>query len=277
MTNPLTAAPSTPTRQAGPPGNGALLVCEHLVLVWRRFLVSTTATAIVNPFLYLIALGVGLGTLVNKGPAVSTLGGVSYVAFLAPALLCAAAVQTAVSEAAYPVLSGFLWSKIFWSMTSTPLTPRQIADGELTFVTLRLLVGSVIYYLVVLVFGAGGGVTGLLAVPVAAVTGLSCAGWVMALGAKMRSEGTGFNLVFRLVVMPMTLFSGTFFPIERIPAVARPLAWISPLWHGNELSRAAMLGGWQWGADLGHLGYLLALGVGGMLVARRSFHRRLIV
>jgi lipooligosaccharide transport system permease protein len=258
-------------------GNGALMVCEHLVLVWRRFLVSTTATAIVNPLLYLIALGVGLGTLVNKGPGTPALGGVSYVEFLAPALLCAAAVQTAVTEGAYPVLSGFLWSKVFWGMTATPLTARQVADGELIFITLRLLVGSVIYYLVVVAFGAAGSPAGLLAVPIAAVTGLSCAVWVMALAAKMRNEGNGFNLVFRLVVMPMTLFSGTFFPIEKLPALVRPLAWVSPLWHGNELSRAAMLGGWQWGPALGHLAYLLTLGIAGMTIARRRFDRRLIV
>jgi lipooligosaccharide transport system permease protein len=260
--------------------SGARLVCEHLILVWRRFLVSTTATSIINPLLYLIALGAGLGTLVNKGPGTAALGGVSYVQFLAPALLCAAALQTAVTEAAYPVLSGFLWSKIFWGMTATPLTARQLADGELVFITLRLLLGSTIYYVVVLAFGAAGGPTGVmsvLSVPIATLTGLSCAGWVLALAATMRNEGTGFNLVFRLVVMPMTLFSGTFFPISRMPAVVRPLAWISPLWHGNELSRAVMLGGWRWLPDLGHLGYLFALVGFGLAIARRRFAKRLIV
>ena len=75
----------------------------------------------------------------------------------------------------------------------------------------------------------------------------------------------------------MTLFSGTFFPISRMPAVVRPLAWISPLWHGNELSRAVMLGGWRWLPDLGHLGYLFALVGFGLAIARRRFAKRLIV
>jgi lipooligosaccharide transport system permease protein len=257
--------------------SGALVVCEHLVLVWRRFLVTTVATAILNPLLYLTALGLGLGSLVNKGADSAALGGVSYVQFLAPALLCAAAVQTGVSEGAYPVLSGFIWSKIFWGMTATPLTPRQVADGEMAFVALRVVLGSALYYLVVLAFGAAGGPAGVLAVPIATLTGLSCAVWVTALAAVMRSEGNGFNLVFRLIVMPMTLFSGTFFPIGRLPLPVRALAWISPLWHGNELSRSAALGGGEWGVDLCHLGYLLALGAAGMLAVRRKFAERLIV
>ena len=256
---------------------GVLMVCEHLVLLRRRFLLTSLATSILNPLLYLIALGLGMGTLVDKGPGAGALGGASYVEFLAPALLCAAAVQTGVSEGAYPVLSGFIWSKVFWGMTATPLTPRQIADGELVFVTLRVVSGAALYYLVVLAFGAAGHPAGVLVVLIATLTGLSCAVWVMALAAVMRNEGNGFNLVFRLVVVPMTLFSGTFFPISQLPPVVRPLAWISPLWHGNELSRSAALGSWEWGADVGHLTYLLALGAVGMLVVRRNFAERLIV
>ena len=73
----------------------------------------------------------------------------------------------------------------------------------------------------------------------------------------METEGGAFTVLFRLVVIPMTLFSGTFFPVDRLPGWMRPLAWVSPLWHGTELARAAALDRWVPLAALGHLGYLL--------------------
>ena len=83
----------------------------------------------------------------------------------------------------------------------------------------------------------------MLMVPVGVLTGLACAVWVLALGARMRSEGGAFNILFRFVLVPMTLFSGSFFPITEMPLAIRWLAWISPLWYGNELARGAALGG----------------------------------
>ena len=277
MSAPNATARGLPAESPPPGRSGAWLICEYLLIVWRRFLVSSIATAIVNPLLYLLALGFGLGTLVDNGPGAAALGGVAYVRYIAPALLTAAALQTGVSVAAYPVLAGFVWEKVFWGMTATPILPRQIAYGQLIYFTLRMLVGSVFYYLVVLAFGAAGRPAGALAIGVATLTGLSCSVWVMAFAAMMKSEGNGFNLIFRLVLVPMTLFSGSFFPVDQLPAVVRPLAWISPLWHGNELSRTLMLGGGGWIANLGHLAFLVVLGVVGMVAATRTFTKRLIV
>jgi lipooligosaccharide transport system permease protein len=148
------------------------------------------------------------------------------------------------------------------------------------FIATRMLAGSSLYYLVLLAFGAAGGPAGILMVPIGILTGLSCAVWVLALGARMRSEGGAFNVLFRFVIVPMTLFSGSFFPITEMPLAVRWIAWISPLWHGNELARSAALapgyskGGW---AIAGHLAYLLALLVSGLLVARRCYRKRLVL
>jgi lipooligosaccharide transport system permease protein len=259
-----------------PARRGPLLVLEYLLLVWRRSLVSSLLSAVGTPLLYLLALGFGLGKLVNAGPGAASLGGVSYVHYLAPALVTAAALQAGTGEAAYPSFSRFKWTKVFWGMTASPIAPEQVADGQVLFFTVRLLVNSGLYYLVLLAFGAGGGWAGPLVVPVAVLTGLSFCVWVLALSATVRDEGTAFNIVFRFVVIPMTLFSGSFFPIDRLPVVVRPLAWISPLWHGNELARAAVLGRGTALADLGHLLFLLSLTAAGLLVARRRFRVRLI-
>ena len=258
--------------------HGRYLVWEYLVRCWRSHLLSSLTEAVGTPLLYLLALGVGLGTLIDNGPGASFLApGVSYLYYIAPALLVAASVQVGMSEASYPTYSRFKWSKVFWGVTATPVTPTQTCDGQALFIATRMVTGSTLYYLVLLLFSAAGGTVGVLMIPVAVLTGMSCAVFVLALGAWMRSEGGAFNLLFRFVLIPMTLFSGSFFPISQMPLAVRWLAWVSPLWHGNELARGAALGGLDVPAALGHLLYLLALLVGGLLLARRQYRSRLIV
>jgi len=180
-------------------------------------------------------------------------------------------------ESSYPAYSRFKWTRVFWGITATPVTPAQVCEGELLFIATRMLAGSSLYYLVLLAFGAAGGASGLLMIPIGALTGLACAVWVLALGAWMRSEGGAFNVVFRFVLIPMTLFSGSFFPITEIPLAIRWLAWLSPLWHGNELARGAALGGLEFWPAVGHLVYVIALLAAGYLVARHRYRVRLIV
>jgi lipooligosaccharide transport system permease protein len=90
-------------------------------------------------------------------------------------------------------------------------------------------------------------------------------------------EGTTFGNVFRFVVVPMTLFAGTYYPISQLPEWSRPLAWVTPLWHGNELARAVEFGHMGGLTAAGHVGYLLLLTAAGLLVARHRFHARLKV
>ena len=274
------SGPATST--AGP--NGRYLVWEYLLRCWRRYLLSSLAEAVGTPLLYLLALGVGLGSLIDSnlaGQAGSIPAGISYLDYIAPALLVAAAIQVGVGESSYPAYSRFKWTRVFWGITATPVRPGEVCDGEVLFIATRMLAGSSLYYLVLLAFGAAGGPAGLLMVPIGMLTGLSCAVWILALGSRMRSDGGAFNVVLRFVIVPMTLFSGSFFPITEMPLAVRWVAWISPLWHGNELARGAALGpdylaGGTWAAA-GHLTYLLVLLFAGLLAARRSYRKRLVV
>ena len=102
---------------------------------------------------------------------------------------------------------------------------------------------------------------------VAVLTGSAVAAAVTAFTATRHNEGAAFSALFRFVVIPMTLFSGTFFPVDRLPDWVRPLVWASPLWHGTELARAAALGGGAALPAVGHVAFLLALVVGGSAVA----------
>ena len=254
---------------------GSLLVVEHFWTWYRRNWRATAVSSVLQPVLFLVAFGVGFGTLVAGRPGIgAATGGVSYLVWLTPALLAVSAVQSAAFESSYPVLSGFKWQRIYHAMTAGPITPAQVAIGHIAWVAIKLvLTGTVFVVVAVLV----GGVTGpgiLGALVAAVVTGTAVTALVTAYAATLRSD-QGFNVLFRLIVIPITLFSGTFFPVEQLPAVVRPVAWISPLWHGTELARAAALDRWQLLPDLGHLAYLVALLLLGLVLSARFFARRL--
>ncbi|NIH81726.1 ABC transporter permease [Amycolatopsis viridis] len=262
------------TGRVVPAWRGAWLRVEGYWAWYRRYWRSNVYSTGLQPLLFLLAMGLGFGSQVQAGPAT---GGLSYVHYIAPALLVSAALQNAVGESTYPVLSGFKWQKDYLAVTATPVTPGQVLGGHLIWVALRLLLSGSVYALVAIPFGAWLNAGAVLVVLVGTVTGLACAAPVTALAATTYDEGVRFNAVFRFVVMPMTLFAGTFFPIGQIPLAVRWLAWISPLWHGNELARGVTLGGLSPAAALGHLAFLAALFAIGAVLARRYFYRRLVV
>ncbi|WP_191892509.1 ABC transporter permease, partial [Streptomyces griseoaurantiacus] len=178
-------------------------------------------------------------------------------------------------EATYPVLSGFKWQRNYWAVAATPVTPHQLAHGALLWIAIRVAVSGAAYLLVAALFGAVAGVGALAALPAAVLTAMAFAAPLAAFSASIRSEGQPFNVVLRFVVLPMTLFAGTFFPVEQLPALVRPLAWIAPLWHGTELARGAVVGEVSAAAATGHVGYLVSLLVGGVLLTRWRFRVRL--
>ncbi|GAB3581315.1 ABC transporter permease [Amycolatopsis endophytica] len=264
----------SPTGRVVPAWHGAWLRVEGYWTWYRRYWKSNLYSTGLQPLLFLLAMGLGFGSQVQAGPAT---GGLSYVHYIAPALLVSAALQNAVGESTYPVLSGFKWQKDYLAVTATPVTPGQVLGGHLIWVTLRLLLAGTVYAVIAVPFGAWLNAGAVLVVLVGAATGLACAAPVTALAATTYDEGVRFNGVFRFVVMPMTLFAGTFFPIEQIPLALRWLAWISPLWHGNELARGVTLGGLDPLPALGHLAFLGALFAAGTALAHRYFYRRLVV
>jgi len=256
---------------SGPRGRRSVLAYKALVA--RRYWRTAVITGVVTPLLYVLALGVGLGVVVNRNG--SQLG-VPYLQFVAPAFLTAAALQIATADAAFPVTAGFKWQRFYHGMAATPLSPRQICDGELTWIAIRALANSALYLAIVAAVGGARSGWIVLAVPVAVLTGMAFATPVAAVAATIEREGNFFNVLNRFVVTPMFLFSGTFYPIDRLPEWGRVIAWITPLWHGTELARAAGLGsGLSAWAAAGHVAYLLAWVVVGLVCARWRFRVRL--
>ncbi len=247
---------------------------------YRRTWRGTIYSSVLNPVLYLGALGLGLGTLVDAhhagGLGTSGLGGVSYLAFLAPGLLAASAMQTAMGESTYPVLGSVKWRKTYQAAAATPLRPDDIFHGHLMFTSMRLTMNCSIFLVVMAAFGAVSSPWVIAALPAAVLTGLAFATPIEAY-AITRNKDQTFSLLFRFVLIPLFLFSGTFFPVTQLPGWIRPLAYVTPLWHGVALCRSLSLGTATLGAALGHVAYLVALAATGVAVGRRTYRRRLYV
>jgi lipooligosaccharide transport system permease protein len=238
---------------------------------WRGSAIST----VLSPVLFLAAMGVGLGSLVNSTRA-GGVEGVPYLVFLAPGLLAATAMQIGASESTYPVLGSIKWFKTYLAMLATPLGALDVLLGHLLWIAVRVLSGSLVYLGVMTAFGATRSALALLAVPAALLTGLAFAAPVVAFAAT-REHDTGFAALFRFVVTPLFLFSGTFFPVSQLPVVLEKLAYVTPLWHGVDLCRTLTLGTASAGMTLLHVAYLAAWLVAGLYTAAWAFRRVLVV
>ena len=255
---------------------GGWYVAEHRFRVMRSYLQTVLVTGIGNPFLYLFAIGVGLGSLVSNNLGPQAVDGVSYLEFVAPALLCTAAVTVASEEFTYPIMLGFKWNPTFYGMNAAPIVPGQIIDGVVISVTARLLATSVLYFVFMLLFGAVPSPIGFLAVFVAVLTGLAFGAPVMTYVSTLEQDTGQIAMLMRFVLLPMTLFSGTFFPLSAMPPFLQWIGWLSPLWHGTELARVFSYGAVEpiWLTVI-HLLYLAALFVAGWMWTRRLAARRL--
>jgi lipooligosaccharide transport system permease protein len=242
---------------------------------YRRTWRGSIYTSFLSPVLYLGAMGLGLGKLVDAH-GTARLGGVSYLAFLAPGLLAAAAMQSGIEESTYPVLGSVKWRRTYYAAAASPLRPADIFHGHLLFTIMRLAMNSAIFLVVMAAFGAITSPWVLAAVPVAVLTGLAFAAPVEAWAITV-SKDTSFALVFRFGMIPLFLFSGTFFPVTQLPVWIRPLAYVTPLWHGVALCRSLSLGTATLGGALVHLGYLAALAAVSIVVGNRTYRRRLCV
>jgi lipooligosaccharide transport system permease protein len=240
---------------------------------YRRTWRGSIYSSVLNPLLFLGAMGLGLGTLVDRH-GTAHLGGVSYLTFLAPGLLAAAAMETGIGECTYPVLGSVKWNRTYQAASASPLRPADIFGGHVLFVTMRLLMNCGIFLAVMTAFGAARWPAVLLAVPAAVLTGLAFATPVEA-WAVTRTKDSSFAVIFRFVLIPLFLFSGTFFPVTQLPAWIRPVAYLTPLWHGVALCRGISLGTLTVAGALAHVAYLAAVTAAGLLAGRLTYRRRL--
>jgi lipooligosaccharide transport system permease protein len=249
----------------------ALRSFEYWLASYRRVWRGSIVTTVVNPVLYLSALGFGLGKLVNRGHALE----VPYLHYVAPGILASTVMLVAAFESAWPVMGAIRWNRQFHAMLATPLRVRDLLLGHQLYALSRVATAAAVYLAVLAAFGAIHSLLGLLAFPAAVLLGSAFSAPVAGLSGWLDRE-EGFNALFRFGVTPMFLFSGTFFPVSRLPPGIEQLAWATPTWHGVDLLRGLTLGTASLWPSLGHAAYLLAWGLGGLVWARRTLTRRLV-
>jgi lipooligosaccharide transport system permease protein len=248
---------------------------DYWATAYRRTWKGSVISSFLMPLLYLAAMGVGLGRFVDNSAGAEALGGVSYLAYIAPGLLAATAMQTAVGESTYPVMGKIKWNFVFHAMAATPLQIRDIVAGQLGFIAFRVTTTCAVFLGVIAAFGAIHSPLGVLCLVVAPLVGLAFGAPVFAIASRLESDA-GFAMIFRFGVIPMFLFSGAFFPVTQLPDGIEWLAYVTPLWHGVMMCRDLSLGVAALWPTVGHAAYLLAWIGAGTWLTVRGLTRRLV-
>lgn len=250
-----------------------LRVAEREVHVFRRLWYGTLFNALLQPVLFLGAMGFGLGSLIDENRG--SVDGLPYLTFIAPGLLASSAMLVGAGEALWPLMARLKWLGSYQAMVATPITPGDAFRGWVLWIGLRTSIAATAFLVVAAVVGAVPSPAGVLAVPAAVLCAVAFAAPLGAYSAGQDTDIT-FTIVMRLGVIPLFLFSGTFFPVEQLPDALEPLAWLSPLWHGIELTRAATTGeAGPVGVLVVHVVVLAALVAVGISLGSRAFTRRL--
>lgn len=241
--------------------------------IWRRLWHTSLSTSVLTPLVFLGAMGVGVGQFVDENTG--TVEGVSYLAYVTPGLLVAVAVQAATPNCLWGVAFGLRPAGHFHAATASSLRPFDIFLGFLLWRAAYAAMFSIPFLTIAALIGGVPSWWGVLAVPAAGLVVMVCAAPLSAWAAATDNGHFSFAAVMRMIVLPLMLFSGVFFPVAELPVGLRPLAWVSPLWHGVEISRAATTGSVEALSLLFHTAYLVGFLAIGLYIGRRTFERRL--
>ena len=253
-----------------------LHVAEARIRNMLKWWTSIAAFSLGNPVLYLFSVGIGIGALVDANGGNSQLGNVSYLTFLAPALLASAALQSFQEEMSFPIMEGFEWDKSFFAMNATPITGRDIVNGLITSSLFKTMITVGIYEVVLLGFGAISLEVSLPMFLSALLAGIAFGSVMMAVTSFIKNDDGFFAIVGRFIVAPMIMFSGTYYPLDSMPFYLQWVGWISPLWHGTDLGRVISYGSPQQGWIVAsHWVYLALWVVVGLGLAYRQVSKRL--
>jgi lipooligosaccharide transport system permease protein len=248
----------------------------HWTTAYKRTWRGSVFSSFLRPVLFLAAMGLGLGSLVDKNGALANrLGGVDYVTFLAPGLLAMTTLMVAAQEAMWPVNGAVRWNRAYIAMTNTPLQPRDAMFGHLAYMTFRAATVAASFVVVMVLFGAVESPLVLLAIPGAVLCGLAAAAPLAGYSVALTTD-TGFASINRFLITPMSLFAGAFFPVSQLPQAIRPLAYITPMWHGVDLCRGLALGTIGVWRALGHVVVLAAFVAAGTWISAIRYRKVLV-
>jgi lipooligosaccharide transport system permease protein len=240
--------------------------------VYRRIWKINFLPPLLEPLFYIFAFGAGLGTLVGS---ISYDGNaVSYIGFIAPALVAINIMYNTFFETTYASFVRMYYQKTFDAMLATPLSIQEIITGEIVWGATKSVIGTSIMLAVISFFGILTYPAVLLAIPLSFIGGIAFGAIGMFFTSVIPSIDS-FNLPVFLFITPMFLLSGTFFPLENLPAWVQKTAFAFPLTHLVKLTRAFSLGHFEWGL-LWDILYLIGFSVLFFPVAIRGMRKRLI-
>lgn len=254
------------------PPPGALRVVERELTIYRRLWHSAVFTQFLSPILFLGAMGLGLGGLVDERN--SDVAGLSYLVFVAPGIMAAGAMQSASTDSLWQVVGGMKWIRYFHGMVATPLRPFDVFVGRLVWASIRITCSATIFLAIAALLGGVPSLWGLVAIPSSVLLGLAFAAPLAAFSGTQENADI-FPVILRLGIIPLFLFSGVFFPLEQLPDGLEPVAYVTPLWHGVELTRGATTGTLVAAEVLLHVAVLSAFVLVGTWFGTRTFTRRL--
>lgn len=244
----------------------------HQLRRTRRAWASSLAAGLASPTLFLFALGLGLGSQIDDAQ-LAQLGVDSYLDYIGPGVLIVTAMQVAATESLWPTMGLLRWQGIYLAVLATPISSRELGVAHVLWLAFRAFVAGVCFLLVLALAGAVGSWWALLIGPAAALVAWVHAAPLVALTVGLEQENY-FPLISRLIIFPLFLFSGAFFPVNDMPIVIAWFARVTPTWHGVELARRLANGVIDMGT-LGHVGYLIALALVGLAFVLRQFPRHL--
>jgi lipooligosaccharide transport system permease protein len=267
----MTAAPFPLTGLFRLGSRRARYLVERNIYVYRHGWI-VIFSGFFEPLFYLGSIGFGLGALVGTitGPAGEP---ISYQLFVAPALLASAAMNGAVAEGTFNFFFKLRYNKTFDSILSTPMSPGDVAVGELVWALIRGGIYAIGFILVMVLLGLIVSPWALLAVPAALLIGFGFGAVGMAATSFMRTW-QDFDLI-QLVILPLFLFSGTFYPIDAYPEGLRVLVQLTPLYQGVDLIRSLVVGHLEWSL-LFHVAYLGIMGIVGLAIVERRLDKLLL-
>jgi lipooligosaccharide transport system permease protein len=244
-------------------GRARRLIERNMFVARRIWWVPVSGLA--EPVFYLLSIGIGLGKLVQgvPGPNGTT---IPYATYVAPALLAASAMNGSVFESTFNVYFKLKYAKVYDAVLATPMQARDVARGEIITAQLRGSVYAAVFIVMMAVLGYIQSWWAVLDLPAAILIGFAFGAVGMAGTTYMRSW-TDFDLV-QLVLLPLFLFSTTFYPLSTYPRWLQLVVECTPLYHAVSVTRALTLG-YVTPAILGHLAYLVAMGLLGVAVASR--------
>lgn len=266
----MTAISRAGARGFGLASVGALF--QHQLRRTRRSWIAALAAGLATPTLFLLAIGGGLGSQIDDAE-LTRLGVDSYMDYVGPGVLIVTAMQIAATEGMWPTMGLLRWEGVYKAILATPISSRELGVSHVLWIGFRGMVTATCFFIVLSIAGVISSWWGICVIGVALLVAWAHAAPMVALTVGLKQENL-FPMISRVIIFPLFLFSGAFFPVDDMPRGIAAFAKITPSWHGVEAARHFASGQLS-DADAMHVGYVSVLALLGFLAVRRQFPRHL--